>query len=97
MRQIRVEEARVGDVIAEPIEDQNGRVLLPAGAKLSQAVLARLEGWGVFALSIEGEEQQGGKSKDKLLVELAQRFAGLEDDETMMQIKEIARGHLIGN
>jgi len=97
MRQIRVEEARVGDVIAEPIEDQNGRVLLPAGAKLSQAVLARLEGWGVFALNIEGEEQQGGKSKDKLLVELAQRFAGLEDDETMMQIKEIARGHLIGN
>ena len=58
MRQIRVEEAQVGDVIAEPIEDQNGRVLLPAGAKLSQAVLARLEGWGVFALHIEGEEQQ---------------------------------------
>ena len=97
MRQIRVEEARVGDVIAEPIEDQNGRVLLPAGAKLSQAVLARLEGWGVFALSIEGEEQQGGKSKDELLVELDQRFAGLEDDETMMQIKEIARRHVIGN
>ena len=97
MRQIRVEEARVGDVIAEPIEDQNGRILLPAGAKLSQAVLARLEGWGVFALNIEGEEQQGGKSKDELLVELAQRFAGLEDDEIMMQIKEIARGHLIGN
>ncbi len=96
MRQIRVEEARVGDVIAEPIEDQNGRVLLPAGAKLSQAVLARLEGWGVFALNIEGEGQQGGKSKDELLVELDQRFAGLEDDETMMQIKEIARGHLIG-
>ena len=97
MRQIRVEEARVGDVIAEPIEDQNGRILLPAGAKLSQAVLARLEGWGVFELSIEGVEKQGGKSKDELLVELDQRFAGLEDDETMMQIKEIARGHVIGN
>ena len=97
MRQIRVEEARVGDIIAEPIEDQNGRVLLPAGAKLSQAVLARLEGWGVFELSIEGVEKQGGKSKDELLVELDQRFAGLEDDETMMQIKEIARGHVIGN
>lgn len=97
MRQIRVEEARVGDIIAEPIKDQNGRVLLPAGAKLSQAVLSRLKGWGVFALNIEGEEQQGGKSKDELLVELDQRFAGLEDDEIMMQIKEIARGHLIGN
>ena len=46
MRQIPVEEAEVGDIIAEPIQDQSGRVLLPAGAKLSQAVFARLKGWG---------------------------------------------------
>jgi len=52
MRQISVEEAQVGDIIAEPIEDQNGRVLLPAGAKLSPAVLARLKGWGIFTLHI---------------------------------------------
>ena len=97
MRQISVEEAQVGDVVAEPIEDQSGRVLLPAGAKLSQAVLSRFKGWGVFTLKIEGEEQEGGKSKEELVDELDQRFAGLEDDEIMMQIKEIARGHLSGS
>ena len=96
MRQIPVEEANVGDIIAEPIQDQSGRVLLPAGAKLSQAVLVRLKGWGVFTLNIEGEEQEGGK-KAVLVDELDQRFAGLEGDEVMMQIKEIARGHLSGS
>ena len=61
MRQIPVEEANVGDIIAEPIQDQSGRVLLPAGAKLSQAVLVRLKGWGGFTLNIEGEEQEGDR------------------------------------
>lgn len=97
MRQIPVEEAEVGDVVAEPLADQNGRVLLPAGAKLSQAVLSRLKGWGIFTLNIEGEEHEGAKSKEELVDELDHRFAGLEDDPLMMQIKEIARGHLGGS
>ena len=97
MRQIPVEEAQVGDVVAEPIADQNGRVLLPAGAKLSQAVLTRLKGWGVFTLNIEGDEQEGSKNREELVDELDHRFAGFEDDEIMMQIKEIARRHLSGS
>ena len=97
MRQIPVEEAEVGDVVAEPIEDENGRVLLPAGAKLSQAVIDRLRGWGVFALNIEDEEQEGGKSREELVDELDYRFTGLEEDALMMLIKEIARGHLGGS
>ena len=94
MRQIPVEDAKVGDVVAEPIEDEKGRVLLPTGAKLSQPVIDRLKGWGVFALSIKGEEQESGKSREVLTDELDYRFAGLEEDTLMMQIKEIARGHL---
>ena len=65
MRQIPVEEAVVGDIIAEPIQDQSGRVLLPAGAKLSQAVLARLKGWGGLHAEYQGRrtrrwQEQGG-------------------------------------
>ena len=48
-------------------------------------------------LDIEGEEADGAESKERLLDALEHRFAGLEDDELMMQIKEIARGHLSGN
>ena len=94
MRQIPVEEAEVGDVVGEPVEHANGRVLLPAGARLSQAVIARLNGWGVSTLNVEGQDQEGGKSREELLDELDYRFAGLEDDLLMTQIKEIARSHL---
>ena len=44
MRHIPVGEAQVGDSIAEAIYNENGRVLLPVGARLSEAVLSRLNG-----------------------------------------------------
>jgi hypothetical protein len=46
---IDVTQAQVGDVIAVPLVN-DGRVLLPKGAKLSPAVLSRLAGWGVLLL-----------------------------------------------
>lgn len=98
MRQIPVEEAQVGDIVAVPVENDQGRVLLPRGSKLSAAVLSRLKGWGVNTLAIEGEEADpAGKSTAELLEELDHRFAGLEDDALMMQIKEVAYNHLRGH
>ncbi|MGY8825041.1 MAG: hypothetical protein ACKVJG_14085 [Candidatus Latescibacterota bacterium] len=97
MREISVEEAQAGDIVAAPVQDENGRVLLPAGAKLSPAVLSRLKGWGVVNLSIEGDEgDEGemGKSTEDFLGELEHRFAGHEGDALMMRIKEVARQHL---
>tara|TARA_Y100000588_G_scaffold340607_1_gene384080 strand:+ start:173 stop:466 length:294 start_codon:yes stop_codon:yes gene_type:complete len=96
MRQISVDEAQVGDVIAAPVENDQGRVLLPVGAKLSAAVLSRLKGWGVETLAVEGEESaaDGGAQGGALVEALEHRFAGFEDDSLMMQIKDIARSHL---
>jgi hypothetical protein len=95
MRKVTVEEATVGDIVAAPIINEQGRVLLPVGAKLSAAVLSRLKGWGVNELTIEGEDPDNpAKSKEDILTELDQRFADWEGDALMMQIKEIAHGHL---
>lgn len=95
MRQISVEEAQAGDIVAEPVQDENGRVLLPVGAKLSPAVLSRLKGWGVVNLSVEGDDGEAGKSAEEFLGELDHRFAGHEGDVLMMRIKEVARQHLV--
>ena len=93
MRFISADKAQVGDVLAEPLATVQGRVLLPKGAKLSAAVLSRLSGWGVSALSVEGEDVDT-TGAEELLEDMEFRFADLEDDPLMMQIKEIARGHL---
>ena len=94
MRKISADKAQVGDVLAEPLTTGQGRVLLPKGAKLSAAVLSRLDGWGVSSLSVEGEDVDT-TGAGELLEDLEFRFADLEDDPLMMQIKEIARGHLM--
>ena len=95
MRRIRVQEAKVGEVLAAPLIDRQGRTLLPKGAKLSPAVLSRLQGWGVFELDIEGQGARASKkSTDQLLADLEHRFADWQDQPLMRQIEEIARRHL---
>jgi hypothetical protein len=95
MRRIRVQEAKVGDVLAAPLANRQGRTLLPKGARLSPAVLSRLQGWGIFELNIEGQGAwTSDKSTAQLLDDLEHRFADFQDQPLMRQIQEIARRHL---
>lgn len=94
MLQIPVEEAQVGDRVAEPVRDESGRVLLPVGARLSPAVLSRLSGWGVREIAVERDGAAGGKSTADLIGELDRRFADHQDDALMMRIKAVAHRHI---
>ena len=94
MRHLPVGEAQVGDRISEAIYNENGRVLLPVGARLSEAVLSRLNGWGVDRVTVQGEEDPSGERTNSLLDALEHRFAGHEEDPLMMRIKDAALGHL---
>ena len=94
MRRIAVDEAQAGDLLAEPLENTQGKILLPKGAKLSSAVISRLRGWGIQTLAVEGDDPDS-TSAEKLLEVLEFRFSDLEEDELMMRIKTIARSHLL--
>ena len=93
MRRVQVEDAVPGEVLAEPLSNSRGQVLLPKGARLSAAVLSRCRGWGVEVVVVEGEDQEAAE-RQQLLADLEFRFAEVQDDELMEQIKRIARGHL---
>ena len=101
MRHIAVGEAQIGDVVAEPVLNEQGRVLLPKGARLSAAVLSRLAGWGVSRLAVEGEDEEAAEVVEAAagggaLEELDHRFSAWEGDDLMMAIKQVARQHLGG-
>ena len=100
MREISVGEASVGDIVAEPVANGQGRVLLPRGAKLSAAVLSRLGGWGVTYLKNEGDDPDAAvelaDDPADLPAELDHRFSPWGGDELMMAIKETAAQHLKG-
>ena len=99
MKDIEVTRAQVGDVIAVPLVNDQGRILLPKGAKLSPAVLSRLAGWGVLSLQIEGDDPDAtieGPETGGTTDEIDHRFAAWESDELMMAIKAVALRHATG-
>ena len=93
MRTIKVEEAQVGDVLAEPLVNPNGQILLPKGAKLSPAVISRFRSWNVEVLEVEGDDPSE-QDREERVKALETRFEQVVDDPLMAQIKEIALAHL---
>jgi hypothetical protein len=55
MKRINFSEAKAGMVLVQPITDQQGRVIVNAGAKLNQLYISRLEKWGVREICVQDE------------------------------------------
>ena len=97
MRRLYLSEAAPGDVIAEPVVNDRGMVILPRGAELTAPVIGRLQKMNVTVIVVEGDDPNAPppKTLDELLADLDARFEGVEDVPLMMEIKEIAREHLV--
>ncbi|MEZ4414421.1 MAG: hypothetical protein R3E10_01580 [Gemmatimonadota bacterium] len=57
MAVIPVEHAELGMVLAAPVTDRRGRLLIPAGKELDDKFLKALKMWGVPQIEIEGEAE----------------------------------------
>ena len=54
---VSVDQAAAGMVLANPVTDRRGRLLIPAGQALSDRHVDALKMWGVASLDIEGDEE----------------------------------------
>jgi hypothetical protein len=97
MRAILLDEAKPGDEVAEQVQNDRGMTILPKGSKLTLSLIDRLRRMGVKEVSVEGNDPNAPppKTKDELLDDLEARFEGLEENRLMMDIKQIAKQHLI--
>jgi hypothetical protein len=93
VRRLCLSEIHPGDVIAEPVENDRGMVILPKGAELTAPVIGRLQKMSITEIAIEGEDPNA--PLPKTLEGLDAQFEGLEDVHVMMAIKDIAREHLV--
>lgn len=57
MALIPVEKAQVGMVLASPVSDRRGRLLMPEGRALGEKHLDALPMWGISHIEIEGEDE----------------------------------------
>ncbi|MCA9739419.1 MAG: hypothetical protein R3E98_04300 [Gemmatimonadota bacterium] len=57
MAVISVDRADLGMVLAAPVTDRRGRLLIPAGKELDEKFLKALRMWGVTQIEVEGEAE----------------------------------------
>ena len=83
--------------MAEPVVNDRGMVILPKGAELTAPVIGRLQKMNVTEVAVEGEDPNAPppKTLEEQLEELDERFEGLDGNRRMMEIKAIARDHLV--
>lgn len=56
MAHVTADSARPGMVLAAPVLDRRGRLLIPEGCELTERHVQALKTWGVTSLQVEGDE-----------------------------------------
>ncbi|HRC43838.1 MAG TPA: hypothetical protein PLT27_07295 [Nitrospira sp.] len=95
MKRVVIEELTTGMILAKPVTNNAGLVVLPVGAELDEATLSRLQRLGLTSVYVEGEPgDANGKTLDELEAELDHRFRLVAHDPIQSQLREAIRLHL---
>lgn len=93
MKEINIENAIEGMVLARPIYDENNRTLINDGAVLTENYLQRLISMGVNKIYVAAKETEGINIEDPLSIELrnktAQSIQNLDIPSVLESAKEI--------
>lgn len=82
-------------VLAKPVTNAAGHVVVAAGMALNEPLLTHLERLGKAVVYVEGASgEHPGKSLDEQERELAARFRKVEGEAQLTRIREAVRQHL---
>ncbi len=95
---LNLREVKPGMVLAEPVENHQGMLLLNRGTELSSKNVRVLKSWGVIKVYVEGEDNEGIKNaneherKVREAIErgLKERFIEVLEDPVMVEIMRVA-------
>jgi hypothetical protein len=95
MRRVVIEELTPGMMLAKPVTNAAGLVVIPSGTALDEAILQRLQRLGLVSVFIEGEDGgAGGKTLAELEAELDHRFRLVRHDPIQQQLLDAIRLHI---
>jgi len=95
---LNLREVKPGMVLAEPVENHQGMLLLNRGTELSIKNARILKSWGVIKVYVEGENNEGIRNADeherkvRETIErgLKEKFVGVLEDPVMVEIMRVA-------
>lgn len=95
MKQIPVEEAEEGMVLAADLSDSMDRIIMKEGAILTALYVKKLSRWGIELLCIESDDvdEASDEISDERIAAVEKLFGNLGERKYMMALKPIALGY----
>ncbi len=97
MGKLAIEHVLPGQTASRPVTNANGMVLVQAGTVLTESLIVRLTSLGVTSVIVAGGD--GGeqpRSREERVQDLERRFAGHDQDEVMVAIKDLVLAQIEG-
>ena len=102
MTRVDIDEIKSGMILAHPVKNNQGVLLLEAGAKISKKNIRIFKSWGVTEVTVKGgaspdngsDSSQQPRINGSDEVNLKEKFADVLDDPVMVEIFNAARRQL---
>ncbi len=103
MIKINIEDIKPGMILAQPVRNPQGILLLEAGARISKKNIRIFQSWGVLEILIKGNlteaEGRAGDTeirvKEAIEMQLKEKFCDVLDDPVMVEIFNAAGKQLL--
>ena len=103
MVRVGIEEIKPGMILENPVKNNQGVLLLEAGAKISKKNIRIFKSWGVLEIAIKGNlaaaEGSSGDTEIKVMEsienQLKEKFCDVLDDPVMVEIFNAASKQLM--
>jgi len=95
MPRVAKEALTPGMKLAKPICGANGMVMLAEGTELTEKWIERIQDMDVTAVFVEGASEPT-VPREEALAALDERFAPVEHERYMGELKKIVRAHIEG-
>ena len=103
MIQVSIEDIKPGMILAQPVRNRQGALLLEAGARITGKSIRIFKSWGVNEIAVKGDlsdssgsvENVGSPKKESIENQLRDKFSDVLDDPVMVAIYEAASKRLM--
>ena len=102
---VKIDDLKPGMILARPVRNHQGVLLLDAGAKITKKNIRIFKSWGVNEIPVKGdlkESSTGGRPpvtgiRESVEMELKEKFSDVLDDPVMVAIFNAATNQLTKN
>jgi hypothetical protein len=99
---VKIDELKPGMILARPVRNHQGVLLLDTGAKITKKTIRIFKSWGVNEISVKGYPKDARtmgrpsatKIRESVEMELKEKFSDVIDDPVMLAIFNAAANRL---